>query len=53
MNPAALNKEEDVSGQAPGVQPSVLRQPFQAPFPTAVCNEAVQTLILLKPLLAV
>lgn len=53
MNPAALNKEEDLSQQAPGVQLLVLKQPFQAPFPSAACNEAVPMLILLKLLVAV
>lgn len=34
MNPAPLNKEEDLFQQAPGVQPLVLKQPLQASFPT-------------------
>lgn len=53
MNPAALHKGEDLSQQPLGVQPSVLKQPFQAPFPTAACNKAVRILILLKLLVAV
>lgn len=36
MNPAALHEGEDLFQQPPGVQPLVLKQPFQAPFPVSV-----------------
>lgn len=51
MNPAPLNKEAELFQQPPGVQPLVLKQPFQAPFPAP--DEVVRVLILLKPLVAV